>query len=209
MLRSSRYQVRHKRSFKLKSHPATTAEAFWFNCSRKQNSLEAKPLGCEHLVGVTRFELVTSSVSAPCRSANRRFPVNQSSRFMHPERPIGPSISTFLIPCDSRQAVRYGESKPILDSVWTADIIHLDRHSGAGHSGNLLERKPARAKQGALADMLLPDRQKRLEHRNQIVRSDLSPSRDPHHGGHQKGADRAGRRRRLKSRAHCVHVGLR
>ena len=30
---------------------------------RKQNSLEAKPLGCEHLVGVRRFELLTSSVS--------------------------------------------------------------------------------------------------------------------------------------------------
>ena len=29
----------------------------------KQNSSEAKPLSCEHLVGVTRFELVTSSVS--------------------------------------------------------------------------------------------------------------------------------------------------
>ena len=163
----------------------------------------------EHLVGVRRFELLTSSVSAPCCSANRHFPVNQSSHFMHPEHPISPSISAFPILYDSRQAVRYGESKPILDSVWTADIIHLDRHSGAGLNGNLLERKPARAKQGALAGTLLPDRQKRLEHRNQIVRSDLSPSRDPHHGGHQKGADRAGRRRRLKSRAHCVHVGLR
>ena len=116
------------------------------------------PLGCEHLVGVTRFELVTSSVSAPCRSVNRRFPVNQSSHFMHPERPIGPSISAFLILYDSRQAVRYGESKPILDSVWTAAIIHLDRHSGAGLNGNLLERKPARAKQGTLAGTLLPDR---------------------------------------------------
>ena len=29
----------------------------------KQNSPEAKPLGCEHLVGVRRFELLTSSVS--------------------------------------------------------------------------------------------------------------------------------------------------
>ena len=29
----------------------------------KQNSSEAKPLSCKHLVGVTRFELVTSSVS--------------------------------------------------------------------------------------------------------------------------------------------------
>ena len=124
----------------------------------KQNSPEAKPLDCEHLVGVRRFELLTSSVSAPCRSVNRRFPVNQSSHFMHPERPIGPSISAFLILYDSRQAVRYGESKPILDSVWTADIIHLDRHSGAGLNGNLLERKPARAKQGALAGTLLPDR---------------------------------------------------
>ncbi len=30
---------------------------------QKQNSPEAKPLGCEHLVGVRRFELLTSSVS--------------------------------------------------------------------------------------------------------------------------------------------------
>lgn len=29
----------------------------------KQNSSEAKPLSCEHLVGVRRFELLTSSVS--------------------------------------------------------------------------------------------------------------------------------------------------
>ena len=29
----------------------------------KQNSPEAMPLGCEHLVGVRRFELLTSSVS--------------------------------------------------------------------------------------------------------------------------------------------------
>ena len=29
----------------------------------KQNSPETKPLGCEHLVGVRRFELLTSSVS--------------------------------------------------------------------------------------------------------------------------------------------------
>ena len=34
----------------------------WFG-GVKQNSSEAKPLSCEHLVGVTRFELVTSSVS--------------------------------------------------------------------------------------------------------------------------------------------------
>ena len=34
----------------------------WF-AGVKQNSSEAKPLSCEHLVGVTRFELVTSSVS--------------------------------------------------------------------------------------------------------------------------------------------------
>ena len=34
----------------------------WFG-GVKQNSSEAKPLSCEHLVGVRRFELVTSSVS--------------------------------------------------------------------------------------------------------------------------------------------------
>ena len=39
-----------------------TAAPFWPG-GVKQNSSEAKPLSCEHLVGVTRFELVTSSVS--------------------------------------------------------------------------------------------------------------------------------------------------
>ena len=34
----------------------------WF-AGVKQNSSEAKPLSCEHLVGVRRFELLTSSVS--------------------------------------------------------------------------------------------------------------------------------------------------
>ena len=34
----------------------------WFG-GVKQNSSEAKPLSCEHLVGVRRFELLTSSVS--------------------------------------------------------------------------------------------------------------------------------------------------
>ena len=38
------------------------AAASWL-AGVKQNSSEAKPLSCEHLVGVTRFELVTSSVS--------------------------------------------------------------------------------------------------------------------------------------------------
>ena len=38
------------------------AASFWLG-GVKQNSSEAKPLGCEHLVGVRRFELLTSSVS--------------------------------------------------------------------------------------------------------------------------------------------------
>ena len=38
------------------------AVSFWLG-GVKQNSSEAKPLSCEHLVGVRRFELLTSSVS--------------------------------------------------------------------------------------------------------------------------------------------------
>ena len=38
------------------------AAPFWLG-GVKQNSSEAKPLSCEHLVGVRRFELLTSSVS--------------------------------------------------------------------------------------------------------------------------------------------------
>ena len=38
------------------------AASFWLG-SVKQNNSEAKPLSCEHLVGVRRFELLTSSVS--------------------------------------------------------------------------------------------------------------------------------------------------
>ena len=38
------------------------AASFWLG-GVKQNSSEAKPLSCEHLVGVRRFELLTSSVS--------------------------------------------------------------------------------------------------------------------------------------------------
>lgn len=38
------------------------ATSFWLD-GVKQNSSEAKPLSCEHLVGVRRFELLTSSVS--------------------------------------------------------------------------------------------------------------------------------------------------
>ena len=38
------------------------AASFWLG-GIKQNSSEAKPLSCEHLVGVRRFELLTSSVS--------------------------------------------------------------------------------------------------------------------------------------------------
>ena len=38
------------------------AALFWLG-GVKQNSSEAKPLSCEHLVGVRRFELLTSSVS--------------------------------------------------------------------------------------------------------------------------------------------------
>ena len=38
------------------------ATPFWLG-GVKQNSSEAKPLSCEHLVGVRRFELLTSSVS--------------------------------------------------------------------------------------------------------------------------------------------------
>ncbi len=38
------------------------AALFWLG-SVKQNSSETKPLSCEHLVGVRRFELLTSSVS--------------------------------------------------------------------------------------------------------------------------------------------------
>ena len=38
------------------------AAPFWLG-DVKQNSSEAKPLSCEHLVGVRRFELLTSSVS--------------------------------------------------------------------------------------------------------------------------------------------------
>lgn len=134
----------------------------YLNADSQRKRPETKSPVLSFLVGVTRFELVTSSVSARCRSANRRFPVNHSSHFMHPGHPISPSISAFLILYDSRQAVRYGESKSILDNVLTADIIHLDRHSGAGLNGNLLERQPARAKQGTLAGALLPDRQKWL-----------------------------------------------
>ena len=39
------------------------AAAFAWLGDIKQNSSEAKPLSCEHLVGVRRFELLTSSVS--------------------------------------------------------------------------------------------------------------------------------------------------
>ena len=39
-----------------------TATPFWLG-GVKQNSSETKPLSCEHLVGVRRFELLTSSVS--------------------------------------------------------------------------------------------------------------------------------------------------
>ena len=42
---------------------ALGAAALYWLGGVKQNSSEAKPLSCEHLVGVTRFELVTSSVS--------------------------------------------------------------------------------------------------------------------------------------------------
>ena len=42
---------------------ALGAAALYWLVGVKQNSSEAKPLSCEHLVGVTRFELVTSSVS--------------------------------------------------------------------------------------------------------------------------------------------------
>ena len=38
------------------------AAPFWLG-GVKQNSSETKPLSCEHLVGVRRFELLTSSVS--------------------------------------------------------------------------------------------------------------------------------------------------
>lgn len=74
---------------------------------------------------------------------------------------MGPFISAFPILYDSRQAVHYGEFEPILDSVWTEDVVHLDRHSRAGFNGNILERQPARAKQGALA--VLPVRSNRVE----------------------------------------------
>ena len=42
---------------------ALGAAALYWLGGVKQNSSEAKPLSCEHLVGVRRFELLTSSVS--------------------------------------------------------------------------------------------------------------------------------------------------